>query len=195
VNTQRIVGLLVVGFAILALWYFLTKKSTATQAAGAPAGIGGTLASILSPGQGGPATVNAGGNIIAAAPRPGSTIQYTAPSGGSSGSWPNIVGNAAALVSALGRAITPGPGQAPAPAVDTSSQPTFTIGQTQGLADLSALTAKTQDQTAQISTYDALPSQLVDPGYGSASPDLAANVTGIDTSAIPTLDFATAYDG
>jgi hypothetical protein len=185
VERSKIVGLLLVGFALLGVWYFVFRNKTTV--AGAPAGVTGSLAALLHPGAGGPATVNAQGNIISPV-RP--NVAFPSASAGSSGSFPNIVGNASALVSAIGNAIQPGPGQAPAPAVSSSA--TVTVGQAQGLADLSALTTSTQIQTQQISTYDALPSTLVDPGYGAPSPDIAANVTGLDTAALPALDFSDA---
>jgi hypothetical protein len=195
-ESGKITGALLVGGSVIALFYFVSQKKTLTGAsavAGAPPGVTGSLRALLPPGLGGPATVNAGGRTIAAAPPPGSSIgAIGAINAGSSGSFPNIVASAAALLGNFGRAITPGPSQAPAKPVATGAF--FSIGQTQGLADLSALTARTQDELSTVSTYDALPNTLVDPGYGSQSPDLAGLVAGLDTASIPTFDFSSGAD-
>lgn len=188
---KQITGVLVVGGGAIALLYFFGKKPLTVP--GAAPGVTGTLASLLSPGQGGPATVNAGGRVIAAAPKPtayGSAPALPASTAGSSGSFPNIIAGAASLLSSLGKAVAPGPGQAPAQPV--SSTPIFSLGQTQGLANLSALTARTQDEFSQVSTYDALPNTLVDPGYGSTAPDLSSLVSGLDSTSLPSLNFGDA---
>lgn len=177
-GTEKVVGLLIVGTAAIGVVYYM-KKNTTTAA---------TAAATLSPGRGGPATVNAGGRIIAAPPIRPSTAQ---PASGSSGSIPNIIAAAAALFNPTAHA-TPGPAQAKTTPVDNT--PVFTLGQTQGLADLSALQARTQDQLAAMPNsgvvMEATSSTLVDPGYGSPSPDLSAMVTGLDTSSLPSLDFS-----
>jgi hypothetical protein len=177
-ETEKVVGLLIFGTAAIGVVYYL-KKNTTTAA---------TAAATLSPGRGGPATYNAGGRTIAAPPIRPSSAQ---PAGGSSGSIPNIIAAAAALFNTSAH-TSPGPAQAATTPVNNT--PVFTFGQTQGLADLSALQARTQDQLAAMPNagvvYETTPSTLVDPGYGSPSPDLSAMVTGLDTSSLPALDFS-----
>src|SRR5579859_4605053 len=104
-NGSQVTGVLVVGGGAIALLYFFGKKPLTVP--GAAPGVTGSLASLLSPGAGGPATVNAGGRTIAAAPRP---VAYGAGSpalpasvAGSSGSFPNIIAAAGALLAGIGK--------------------------------------------------------------------------------------------
>ncbi len=186
---KQITGVVIVGGGAILLLYALRKKSSALTAPGAAPGVTGSLAALLAPGRGGPATVNAGGSVIAPAQRPtaygAGSPQLPASVAGSSGSFPNIVASAGALLAGIGKIVSPGPGQAPAQPVNNT--PVFSIGQTQGLANLSALTARTQDELSQQSTYIGGDNTLVDPGYGSPAPDLPSLVSGLDTASLPDL--------